>query len=184
MSFCLEQKIRYSQEDSHLQHAFDQVPAPHGEVREEVQQPAGEEGGQHQKEEDGQADTQQHREAHDQPLQLLVGKGPVQPLFKFGGLRGLLLRIEVRGVHQRLHAVDHGGEEVDGASDQGPAQNRMPVLDEPQLLHLLHQIALLVPDHDGLLLRAPHQNAFNECLSADAGAEGAGLGLFCHVFPF
>ena len=24
-----------------------------------------------------------------------------------------------RGVHQRLHAVDHGGEEVDGASDQG-----------------------------------------------------------------
>jgi len=60
----------------------------------------------------------------------------------------------------------------------------MPVLDEPQLLHLLYQIALLVPDHDGLLLRAPHQNAFNECLSADAGAEGAGLGLFCHVFPF
>ena len=99
MSFCLEQKIRYSRKIATFST----------------------EGGQHQKEEDGQADTQQHREAHDQPLQLLVGKGPVQPLFKFGGLRGLLLRIEVRGVHQRLHAVDHGGEEVDGASDQGPA---------------------------------------------------------------
>ena len=172
------------QEDQDLQHALHQIPAPHGEAREEVEDAAGDQGGQHQEEKDRQSDPQDHRESDDGPLQLLVGKLPVQPLLKLRGLGRLLLRVEFRGVHQGLHAVDHGGQEVYRPPDQGPAQDGIAVLDEPQLLHLLHQVALLVPDDDGLFLRAAHQNTFDQCLSADAGAEGAGAGLLCHGASF
>ena len=172
------------QEDQNLQRALHQVPAPHGEAREEVEDAAGHKGGQHQEQQDGEPHAQNHGEGHDGPLQLFAGELGIQPLFEFGGLRNLFLRVEVGGVHQGLHTVDHGGQEVDRAPDQGPAQDGVPVLDEPQLLHLFHQFAVLVPDHDGLLFRAPHQDAFDQRLSADASAEGAGLVFFCHGNSF
>ncbi|WP_442873508.1 HNH endonuclease [Dysosmobacter sp.] len=42
----------------------------------------------------------------------------------------------------------------------------------------------MVPDHNGLLLRPAHHHAFDQRLSADAGAEGAGFVFFCHGISF
>ena len=71
------------EEDDDLQEALHHVPAPEGEVREEVQHPARQEGGQHQEEEDGHAHPQHHGEAHDGALQLLAGEVLLQPQVKF-----------------------------------------------------------------------------------------------------
>ena len=172
-------------EDGHLQKALHHVPAPEGEIGEEMEDAAGEEGGQHHEEEHGKAHAQDHRQGDDQGFQLLIGKMLFQPQVEFAGLGGLVVGVELGRVHQGLDAADHGGQEIHRAPHQGPAQDGIAVLDEFQVLHLFHQPALLVPDHDGLLFRAAHHNAFDERLSADAGAEGAGLILIlCHRVSF
>ena len=51
----------------------------------------------------------------------------------------------------------------------------MLVLDELQLLLPDLQATLLIAHHDGLLLGAPHEDALDEGLAADGGAEGAVL---------
>ena len=47
------------------------------------------------------------------------------------------------------------------------------LLGELQLLGLDHQLAVLVPDHDRLLVRAPHIDPLDQGLAADGGAETA-----------
>ena len=177
-----EDQIR--QENHDFQKALHHVPAPQGEAGEKVKDPAGKQRGQHQKEKNGHPHAQQHGEGHDSFFQLFAAEVPFQPLFKFGGLAFFLLRVKVRGVHQGLHAADHRRQKIYGTPDQGNAQNGVTVLDELQLLHLFHQLTVLVPDHDGLLFRPAHQNAFDQRLSADTGAEGA-AGMFRHrLVPF
>src|SRR5699024_3237970 len=109
----------------------------------------------------------------------------VQPLLELGGLlrRQVLLRVEVRGEHQGLHPPVHAVQEGDAAPDQGKPQDRVAVPDQLQLLLLDHQ-SLGASDHNGLLLRAPHEDALNQRLSADGGAEGAAVFLFCHSSAF
>ena len=172
-----EDQIR--QKDRDFQKALHHVPAPQGKAGEKVKDPAGKQRRQHQKEENGHSHAQQHGQTHDSLFQLFAAEVFFQPLFKFGGLAFFLLRVKVRGVHQGLHAADHRRQKIYGAPDQGNAQNGVTVLDELQLLHLFHQLTVLVPDHDGLLFRPAHQNAFDQRLSADTGAEGA-AGMFRH----
>ena len=143
-------------EDEHLQKPLHQIPPPEGEAGEEMQDAPGEQGGQDHEEKDGHAHPQHHRQGHHGAFQLFAGEVLFQPQLEFGGLRRLLLGVEVGGVHQGLHAADHGIQEVHRAPDQGDAQNGIAVPDEAQGLHLFHQLPLLVPDHNGLLLRAPH----------------------------
>ena len=172
-----EDQIR--QKDRDFQKALHHVPAPQGEAWEKVEDPAGKQRGQHQKEENGHSHAQQHGKAHDGFFQLFAAEVLFQPLFKFGRLALFLLRVKVCGVHQGLHAADHCRQKIYGAPDQGNAQNGVTVLDELQLLHLFHQLTVFVPDHDGLLFRPAHQNAFDQRLSADTGAEGT-AGMFSH----
>ena len=177
-----EDQVR--QENDDFQQALHHVPAPQGKAGEKVENAAGQQCGQHQEQEDGQPHPQQHREGHNGLFQLLTAEVSFQPLLKFGGLAHLFVRIEVRRVHQGLHAADHGRQEIDGAPDQGHPQDGVAVLDELQFLYLFHQPAVLIPDHNGLLFRSPHQNTLNKRLPADAGAEGA-VGMFRHrLVPF
>ena len=171
-------------EDSHLQKAFHHVPAPQGKAGEEMEDAAGEEGGQHHEQKHGHTHAQNHRQGDDEGLQLLIGKMLFQPQVELAGLGRLVIGVELGGVHQRLDAADHGGQEIHRAPDQRHAQDGIAVLDELQALHLLDQVPLLVPHHDGLLFRSPHHNAFNERLSANAGAEGAGMIFICHNLSF
>ena len=93
----------------------------------------------------------------------------------------LLLGEEVRRVHQRLHAADHGVHKGHSAAQHGQTENGIAVADELQLLDLLDQ-PLLGADDDGLLFRSAHEDALNERLTADGGAEfGFCLVLLCHV---
>ena len=175
-------KHEIDQENEDLQNTLHQIPAPQGKIREKVQNAAGQKRGQNEKQAHGQAHAQKHGKAHQQCFQLLAADFFLQPLFKLGRLAHLVLRVKVRRIHQGLDPLDHGVQKIHRAPDEGPAQNGVPLLDEVQLLHLFHQVSLLVPHHDGLLFRPPHENAFNEGLSADAGAEaGPVLLIFCHV---
>jgi hypothetical protein len=48
----------------------------------------------------------------------------------------LLLRQLLGRPHQGLDALDHRVEKGNDAPDEGPAQDGVPLLDEPELLHL------------------------------------------------
>ena len=143
-------------EDDHLQKPLHQIPPPEGEAGEKVENAPGKQGGQDHEQKHAHAHAQHHRQGHHGALQLFAGQVFFQPQLEFRRLGRLLLGVEVGGVHQGLHAADHGIQEVHRAPDQGDAQNGIAVPDEAQGLHLFHQLPLLVPDHNGLLLRAPH----------------------------
>ena len=180
--FGAEDQIGHEHHD--FQQPLHHIPPPQGEAGEEMEDSASQQRRQHQKQENGHSHPQQHRKGYNGLFQLFTAEVLFQPLFKFGGLAHLLVRVKVRRIHQRLHAADHGRQKIDGSPDQGNSQNGVAVLDELQLLHLFHHLAVLVPDDDGLLFRPPHQNALNKRLPADAGAERA-VGMLCHrLVPF
>ena len=170
-------------EDDNLQQTLQQIPPPQGKGREEMQQSAGEEGGQHHKQKDAHSHAQHNRQSHQDTFQLFAGKVPLQPQFKLGGLGGLLIGVKICRIHQSPYAMNHGVQEVDGSADQRNPQNGVPVPDKPQLLDFFHQLSFLIPDHNGFFLRSTHQDALDQRLSANAGAEGAGL-VLCHEISF
>ena len=134
-----------------------------------VEQP-GDEGGQQHEQQQGQPQGQDHRHPHQHRLQLLRRNVLLQPLIQLGGLDVFVLGVIVGGEHQGLDAPDHGVQKRDGPPEDGPAQNGILILDQGQLLHLGHQ-ALRRADHDGLLFRPAHENALDQGLTADGGAE-------------
>ena len=176
-------------EDHDLQNALHHIAPPEGEAREEMEDGAGGERGQHHEKEHGKAHAQHHGQGDDGGLQLLAGKVLFKPQLELAGLCRFLVGEELRRVHQGFHAADHGSKEIHGAADQGHAKDGIAVLDEFQFLHLFNKVPLLIPHHDGLLFRPAHHDALDQGLTADAGAEGAGLvfGLvifICHDLGF
>ena len=155
-----------SQENGDLHRPLDEVV--HGGMP-GVEQP-GDEGGQQHEQQQRQPQGQDHRHPHQHRLQLLRRNVLLQPLIQLGGLDVFVLGVIVGGEHQGLDAPDHGVQKRDGPPDDGPAQNGVLVLDQGQLLHLGHQ-ALRRADHDGLLFRPAHENALDQGLTADGGAE-------------
>ena len=103
------------------------------------------------------------------------------PLVNLIRLLLLLLGDEAGGIGQGLHALDHGVQKDGAAPDEGPAQDGVLLLIQLQLLHLFHQAILGAAD-DGLLLGATHQDALDQGLTADGGAEGTGIVIFAHRY--
>ena len=174
----LRAQEQVAEEDQQLDDGLDQIV--HDHVRDEAPEQAREEGRQDHKKPDGQAQRQHDRQRHDELLQLFAAELLLQPQIELRRL-ALLLGEEVRRVHQRLHAADHGVHKGHSAAQHGQAENGIAVADELQLLDLLDQ-PLLGADDDGLLFRSAHEDALNERLTADGGAEfGFCLVLLCHV---
>ena len=106
------------QENANFQQTFQHVPPPQGKAREIVQQCAGKQRRQHQKQKYRHSDAHQHRKGHKGLFQLFAAEVLFHPLLKFGGLRGLLVRVEICGIHQGLHAADHRRQKIHGAPHQ------------------------------------------------------------------
>ena len=168
-----EDKI--GQKDGYLHHALDEVVEGGALGMEQSGNKCGQQHEQHQR----QAEAEDDGERHDQGLQLRGGDVLFQPPVQLAGLGVLLVGKVVCGEHQRLDAGDHGAEKGDGAAEDGDPQNGVFVLDESPLRHLGDQ-SLRRADHDGVLLRSAHENAFDQRLSADGGAERA---LFLFHIP-
>ena len=143
-----------------------------------VEQPGDERGQQHEQHQ-RQPQTEDDGKCHHQRLQLLRRDVLFQPLVELAGLGILVVGEIVRREHQRLDACDHGADERHSAPEDGNTQNGIPILDKFSLRHLGDQ-SLRRANHDGVLLRAAHENSFNQRLSADGGAEGA---LFLFHMP-
>ena len=174
----LRAQEQVAEEDQQLDDGLDQIV--HDHVRDEAPEQAREEGRQDHKKADRQAQRQHDRQRHNELLQLFAAELLLQPQIELRRL-ALLLGEEVRRVHQRLHAADHGVHKGHSAAQHGQAENGIAVTDELQLLDLLDQ-PLLGADDDGLLFRSAHEDALNERLTADGGAEfGFCLVLLCHV---
>ena len=142
---------------------------------------AGQKSGQQHKKAHRKSHSDHHRKGDHQLLHFFIAQLPVQPLLKPGGLlHAGFLRVVVGREHQGLDALDHAVQERHAAPDQGQAQNRVLIPDELELLLPDHQ-PLGPTDHNGLLLRPPHQNSLDQRLSTNGGTEGAGL-LICHRF--
>ena len=178
-------EVEVTEEDHQLHHALQQVPQPHGGIREEVEQAGGEQGGQDDEQRNGEGDPRRHGNADDPLHKPFAAEALFQPLLELGGgLLLLVVRIELRRPHEGLHPLHQGGQEVDHPADERDAQDGVPVLDELEFLFLDLQLPLLVAHHDGLLLRPPHEDALNECLAANGGAEGAVLRRFTVFLGF
>ena len=158
------------QKDGHLDDALNEIVE--GGVL-SAEQP-GHEGGQQHEQRQRHAQRQQHRHPYQHVLELFCRNVLFQPQVQLGGLGGLVVGEVVRREHQGLDAPDHGVQKGHGPPQDGKAQNGVFVLDKCQLLHLGHK-ALRGAHHNGLLFRATHEDALNESLSADGGAECAGF---------
>ena len=170
------------QEDDDAQQTLHEV-THHGAVDEAVRQ-SGEQRRQQDEQHHGQRDAEHHGHADDDVLGLLLAEVLFDPLIELVRLALFLQRQQVCGVGERLHALDHGIDERHHAADQRPAQNGVLVLDHMQLVDLFDEPVRRAAD-DGLLLRAAHQNALHQRLSADGRAEadvriGRLLLLFAH----
>ena len=143
---------------------------------------SGDEGRQQHEQYQRHAQGQDHREGHQHILQLFRRDVLFQPLVKLAGLGALVIGEVVRREHQRLDAGDDGADEGGHAPDDGPAQNGEFILDEFPLRHLGDQ-PLGGADDDGVLLRPAHEDALDQRLAANGGAEGFLL-FFCHGSSF
>ena len=162
-------------ENGQLQQALRHVPHQHGVGHQGDRRP--QQGGQQEKQADGHADAQDHRQGDHQRGHLLAAQPLLQPQLELGGLlrlRLLVLGVELRREHEGLDPLHHGGAEGHHTPDQGQAQNRVAVLDEFQLALLDGQLAVRLAHHDGLLFGAAHHDALNEGLPAAHGLESAG----------
>ena len=114
----------------------------------------------------------------------------LQPLLELRGFTALLLvRVEIGGIHERLDALHHGAQKGKRPPDKRNTENRVMLLREFQFFGFDHQFAVLVPDNNGLLVRAAHIDALDQRLTADRGTETAGglvvLLLFRHsLLPY
>ena len=160
------------QEDKNFHHTLDQIVDGGAGGVEQSRQKRGQQHEQHQH----QSETEDNGECHQQRLQLFGGDVVGEPLLHLAGLRALVLREVVGGEHQCLDAGDHGADERDCAPQDGDAQNGIVRLDEFALRDLGDQ-TLRRADDDSVLLGAAHEDALDQRLAADAGAEG-GLFLF------
>ena len=165
------------QQNDHLGEALGQV-ADNEALRQGFDE-AHNQGGKEDEQQQSQGNAQHHRGADDQLLSLFGGEVVSNPLINFIRFLLLLLRDEAGGIGQGLHALDHGVQKDGAAPDEGPAQNGVLLLIQLQLLHLFHQTILGAAD-DGLLFGATHQDALNQGLAADGGAEGTGIVVFAH----
>ena len=121
--------------------------------------------------------AQQHRQIDHQRLHFLRADVLFQPGFKLAGFADIfLLRVKGCRIHQRLHTRHHASAEIHHAANQRPAQNRVLVLDELQFFFFHDDLAVLIPDGNGLPIGATHHNALNERLTAD----GCSFFLICH----
>ena len=171
------------EEDDHAHHALDE--ATHNGIADPPVEEAANQRRQQEKQHHGKSDAQHHRERHDRLLQLFRAEFSFKPFFKLARLRILFLREELCRVHQRLHAAVHRRAEVDHAADQRPCHPAALLF---QRLHLFHQ-PLGAAHDDGALLRALHQDSFDQGLSADHRLEffpalrfAQNVFLFCHDY--
>ena len=134
-------------------------------------------GGQQQEQAHRARRAQQHRQIDHQRLHFLRADVLFQPGFKLAGFADIfLLGVKGRRIHQRLHTRHHASAEIHHAANQRPAQNRVLVLDELQFFFFHDDLAVLIPDGNGLPIGATHHNALNERLTAD----GCSFFLICH----
>ena len=121
-------------------------------------QQAAQKGRQQDEQADGKANAQDDSQSNHDFGHSLAAQLVFQPSLKLGRLHFLLLvlRIELGGVHQCLHAFDHGIQKVHRAPNQRHAQDGVPFLDEMQFLDLGLQLPVWFPDDDGLFFRAAH----------------------------
>ena len=120
-------------------------------------QQATQKGRQQDEQADGKADAQDDSQSNHDFGHSLAAQLVLQPGLKLRRLHFLLvLRVELGGVHQCLHALDHRVQKIHRAPDERHAQDGMPFLDEMQLLNFRLQLPVRFPDDDGLFLRAAH----------------------------
>ena len=105
----------------------------------------------------------------------------LDPLIELVRLALLLKRDERGGIRQRGHALEERVKKRHDAADERQPQHGVLVADKLQLLDLFDQPVLRAAD-DGLLFRAAHQDALDQRLAADAGAERAVLSFSFHGF--
>jgi len=98
-----------------------------------------------------------------------------QPELKLCGLHTLVLRIEVGREEQGLNSPVHGVQKGDPAPDKGQAKDGKALLDQLELFGAHFKSPIGTADDNGLLLGATHQNALDQCLSANGSTED---GLF------
>ena len=107
---------------------------------------------------------------------------PLDPEIELVRLPLLLLGELLGAPAERLYAQHHGAQEVGHAADDGEAQNGIAVLDQADGVDLGDQRAVGFPADYRLPLGAPHEDALHQSLSANAGAERAGIHfmIVCH----
>ena len=141
--------------------------------------------GQHKKQQYRQAQTEKDSDTKDHLLKSFIAKLLFQPKIEFGRFFLLqTLRRQICRTHQCLNTHHLGIKEVHSAADQRPGCKRvygayLPCSDL--------KLDLIAGAHSYcVLFRAAHHNAFNQCLTANAGLKFFAAGLrivFAHKVP-
>ena len=170
-------ELHVGQQDDDLERALGEVA--HEKALRQGPAPAHEQRGQEDEQQHRQGDSHHDGQADDELLRLVLGEMLLDPLVELVRLALLLERDEACRIGQRLHAVDERADKNGAAAQEGQAEHGIFVSGELELVHLFHK-ALRGTADDGLLFRAAHEDAFDQSLTADGGAEGAGSVVFGH----
>lgn len=146
-----------AQEDDHPQKPLHQVPPPQGEAGNEVEDGAPQGGGQQEKEEHGKGHAQNHGKGDEQAGEFLVPQLPVQPLFEFGGLGGLLVVLGKNSAEYIRAVTPLYMEEQKFTTprDEGPGHKGMAGLEDLPGLGLDLQLPVGLAHHYGFFGRGP-----------------------------